>query len=105
MTDEQVQRVAKAIYAADEPGAEWPDNETAYMYRDMARAAIAALTVTPQEAAKVLLADRVRGYGNRAAMAAMWDYVHEKHGRHMLPQSHYDGVLQAALRAISEDSQ
>lgn len=74
---------------------------------DQARDAIRALSdapprqVTPQKAAKVLLSDRFGGYGNRSAMQAMWDFVHEQHGRHMLPVSHYDGVLQAALRALA----
>ncbi|MBN8187567.1 hypothetical protein JF540_12790 [Salipiger thiooxidans] len=61
-----------------------------------------AREVTVREAARVLLADRFNGYGNRDAMMAMWNFVHEQHGRHMLPVSHYDGVFQAALRALSQ---
>lgn len=53
------------------------------------------------EAAKTLLANRFGGYGNSDAMRAMWNFVHDEHGRHMIPVSGYDGVLQAALRAIA----
>lgn len=59
--------------------------------------------VTVSQAAAIILRDRWGGYGNRKAMHAMWDHVHEQHGRHMLPSSHYDGVFQAGLRALVED--
>ena len=78
-----------------------------------ARAAIAALPpavppTTPApvaEAAKAILANRWGGYGNRKAMQAMWTFVHDQHGRHMLPMSHYDGVFQAGLRALTKDGE
>jgi len=60
--------------------------------------------MTVQEAARVLLADRYGGYGNQAAMQAMWEFVFSEFGRHIVPVSHYDGVFQAALRALSGDS-
>jgi hypothetical protein len=58
--------------------------------------------VSVREAARVLLGDRWRGYENKDAREAMWDHVHDVHGRHMLPMSAYSGVLIAALRAIAE---
>lgn len=61
-----------------------------------------AMQPSPAEAAKVLLGNRIAGYGNRKAMTAMWDFVFDQHKRHMLPVSHYDGVLQAGLRALAE---
>lgn len=63
---------------------------------------ITPAAITVQQAAKVLLGNRFGGYGNRKAMTAMWEFVHDQHGRHMLPQSHYDGVLQAGLIALAE---
>lgn len=57
------------------------------------------------EAAKVILGNRYGGYGNRKAMQAMWNFVYEQHGRHMLPMSHYDGVFQAGLRALIKDGE
>lgn len=64
------------------------------------KAAYAENPTTLQAAAEALLSSRFGGYGNRKAMQAMWEYVYKEHGRHMLPVSHYDGVLQAGLKAI-----
>lgn len=63
--------------------------------------------VSPEDPAKIktaartILDNRFGGYGNRKAMHAMWNFVHDQHGRHMLPVSHYDGVFQAGLRALA----
>lgn len=59
---------------------------------------------TIQYAAAKILKNRWGGYGYTPAMEAMWNYVYDMHGRHMLPQSHYDGVFRAALEALANKS-
>ena len=67
-------------------------DEVEYIRRD---------AITPAMAAEVLLANRWAGYGNRNAMNAVVEFIHQETGRVPFPFSFYDGVLQAAFRAIA----